>query len=607
MKRKQLISVLLLMACKVTFATDYYVHPDGDDNAIGTDENNAYKTLQSLTSLSLEPGDNIYLAAGETFYGSLKLTNATGSEENPITISTYGDSDNKAIIDAKNKLAGIELINPLHINVNTIEITADAGTKQKYRAKSPMRLGILVDINDSIGNTYGYLNFDNMLIHHIFSEEPGIDRGTDVNTSNGTQAYGWGVRLYNNSNHDNTVLTNVTFKNSEIHHIAHTAFKTTSNTNRNPEERRWGNIYNVELVGNNFHDIGGPGIQFGGVNGGYVAHNKVNRTGSRNDSRMWGRGSGMWPWGARDLLIEHNEFTDAFGPADSAGFHIDFNCTNVIVQYNLSRNNAGGFIEILGNNENNTYRYNVSINDGYRQKGIDEATHDGKILWMSGYVGRNRDQIAPKNNYLYNNTIYVKPEQTAQFAIHNETNGLLIANNIFAIEGGSKVVMGDKYREKQDGTVGYKDLMITNNVFLDSNTWPEEMFVTDSNPTYEQITFANKAGETIADYEITSDHSILSGGIGITRLPNDSYGLTGGLQVEKDIVGNTIDNHAHIGAIFYATDSTGGAGETGGSVEVDEIIPEQVKPKSGGAIPCNNLLYLILLVMFIHQRKIIRG
>ncbi|WP_169338319.1 right-handed parallel beta-helix repeat-containing protein [Colwellia piezophila] len=621
MKIAKLSTVLLLLVCKVTFATDYYVHPNGDDNAVGTNKNSALKTLQSLSSLSLEPGDNIYLAAGETFYGSLKLAGASGSEESPITISSYGDGGSKAIIDAKNMLAAIELVNPKYINVSNIEITADGGTKQKYRAKNAMRLGVLVDINDAIGNTYGYLNFDNIFIHHIFSENPGVDRGDDVATANGTQAYGYGVRLYNSNNHDNTVLTDVSFKNSEIHHIGHTAFKTTSNTNRKPEERRWGNIYNVELIDNYFHDIGGPGIQFGGINGGYVAHNRVHRTGSQIDERMWARGSGMWPWGARDLLIEHNEFTDASGPADSAGFHIDFNCTNVIVQYNLSRNNAGGFIEILGNNENNTYRYNISINDGYRQKGIDGA-QDGKVIWLSGFVGKDRPKVAPKNNYIYNNTIFVKSEQTIHFGIHNETQGVVIANNIFAIEGQAEIAPGSEYIADSSGTDSYKDLIITNNLFIHDQIWPDEMFVTDSNPIYEAVTFANKGGNSIADYQITSDHTILASGIDITRLPNDSYGLTGGMQLEKDILGNTIGNHAHIGAVFYETEEVQPAEPqlepepepeqepeaeeesepVSEAQPVAESKPEPVESSNGGSMSLFGFAFLILLLAFKRQK-----
>ena len=54
--------------------------------------------------------------------------------------------------------------------------------------------------------------------------------------------------------------------------------------------------------------------------------------------------------GTSNAVISQNKFQNANGPADSAGCHIDFNCNDVIVERNLSRNNAGGFIEILGNN-----------------------------------------------------------------------------------------------------------------------------------------------------------------------------------------------------------------------------------------------------------------
>ena len=36
-------------------------------------------------------------------------------------------------------------------------------------------------------------------------------------------------------------------------------------------------------------------------------------------------------------------------------------------QYNYSYNNEGGFAEVLGDNINCGYRYNISVNDGYRE------------------------------------------------------------------------------------------------------------------------------------------------------------------------------------------------------------------------------------------------
>ncbi len=550
-----LIGVSLSLLSISSQAQDYYVNNEGNDSNDGLTEQSAFKTLAKVNAQSLTAGDNIYLASGQEFVGTVKIANEAGTSELPISITTYGDNSKRAIIDAKNELAGIDIVNASYLNISNIEIHANGGTAKKYRTGAKMRLGVLVDVNDSSGKEYGHITFDNLFIHDIYHENVGFDgRGDDVNTNNGTQAYGWGVRLYNNNN-NNTVLTNITFQNSEISDVAHTGFKTTSNSHRDLSQRRWGGIYKVNLNNNYLHDIGGPGIMFGGANDSYVGHNRVHRTGSGSDTRKWSRGSGMWPWGSRDLLIEHNEFTDAQGPADSAGFHIDFNCTNVVIQYNLSKNNAGGFIEILGNNENNSYRYNVSVNDGYRQKGINGASHDGKIFWLSGYVGKNNSQIAPKNNYIYNNTVYVKEDQLAQFAVHNETDGLVVANNMFIIAGASRHIDQDKYH-LVDGVNPTQDIVVKNNLFLNASNWPSTLLAKSTEAVIGNPLFANQGGFEIIDYIPTNNALIANQGIEIVTIADDPIGLVPGLVLSKDILGHSINGNEHIGAISPFDEST---------------------------------------------------
>ena len=75
----------------------------------------------------------------------------------------------------------------------------------------------------------------------------------------------------------------------------------------------------------------------------------------------------MWPFDCKNVIIQHNKFLNARGPMDSYGAHIDYGNENVVIQYNYSYNNEGGFAEILGDNINCGYRYNISVNDGYRE------------------------------------------------------------------------------------------------------------------------------------------------------------------------------------------------------------------------------------------------
>jgi hypothetical protein len=113
--------------------------------------------------------------------------------------------------------------------------------------------------------------------------------------------------------------------------------------------------------------------------------------------------------------------------------HVDYGCTNVIVQYNLSYNNEGGFIEILGDTDNIIFRYNVSINDGWRTN----SAQTGKLIWLSGYAwtGAAFGNIPPKNCQIYNNTMYVRSGLTNNININAGSVNTSITNNLFIIAG----------------------------------------------------------------------------------------------------------------------------------------------------------------------------
>src|SRR5690606_37572054 len=160
-----------------------------------------------------------------------------------------------------------------------------------------------------------------------------------VKTANGTQHYGWGIRFMNES--ADATLEDIKITGCTISNTSHTGLKFTA--------KNYG-IRDIEVLNNRITNTGGPGVQMSGVKKGIVRNNTINGSGSSNDSRNWGRGSGLWTWSTADVLIEKNAFLNAKGPGDSAGCHIDYNCNDVVVQYNFSANNAGGFCEILGNN-----------------------------------------------------------------------------------------------------------------------------------------------------------------------------------------------------------------------------------------------------------------
>lgn len=543
--------IIILAFMSNVYATDYHVHLLGNDNNTGLSAESAWQTLTRASQQKYQPGDNLLLAKGQHFSGELSLNKQHGQLQKPIRVSSYselGRNEQPAYIDAGNEHAALSLINSSYIEVTDLALSASTSivaqsnkiSKNKVAIDNvvpAMRLGVLV--TTTLPGEYPGIVLKRLQIKDVFYHQAGFQRGRkEVNTANGKQSYGWGIRVINNLKQ--AMITDLEISDNIISNVSHTGIKFTS---------RFQNIQDIRVTNNRVTATGGPGIQLSGVNNGYFGYNRVNHSGSNNDSRKWGRGSGLWTWGSDNILIEHNEFKNANGPGDSAGVHIDFNCSNVVVQYNFSANNAGGFCEILGNNFNNAYRYNISVNDGKRVKGIDGAFQEGKIFWLSGYRGKKHQRSGPFNSYFYNNTIYVDEKIVSKIAIDSKVNGILIANNIFHLVGKSKEVLGDQYRADTGNYKKIENVVFTNNLFLKHDNWPNNIAIQDSNPFFGSAKFIKEGGLNKEDYNPTNLLLIKDKGIVIEKLPGDEIGLTLGLKLERDILNHPIRNNPDLGAI----------------------------------------------------------
>ncbi len=522
-----------------TIAKDYYVHPIlGNDVNSGESKKNAFKTLERATRIKFLPGDKIILASGQIYTESLNFINQNGTLQNPIVIIAIDwmkkKSKKPAIINFKSFANGILLEDCSFITLSNITLTANGYTNEDKNLK--MRCGLLLTSTNA--KLMEHILILNVVIKDVFYENPGFIRGKDeVRTANGTQKYGWGIRLI--SNNVENLMENITIENCTVNSVCHTGIKLTGNNK---------NIKKVQLLNNRIENTGGPGIQMSEVEDVYVAKNTVSHSGCHDDSRKWGRGSGLWTWGSSNVLIEKNEFLYANGPGDSAGAHIDYNCDNIILQYNISAYNAGGFCEILGNNYNCMYRYNISINDGHRIKGLDGAFQEGKVFWLSGYQG-NKEPKGPVNSYFYNNTIYSDATIEAKFAIDKTSKGILIANNIFCIKGASKVVLGDQNKKDAQNGVALENVFFQNNLFLNENTWPKDLKIEDSKPIIGNPLYRKEGGLKAEDYIPQNLALIQNKGIEIPTLPEINVKLLFDLKMEKDILGNEIKGLPSIGAI----------------------------------------------------------
>ncbi|MBT6764170.1 MAG: T9SS type A sorting domain-containing protein, partial [Prolixibacteraceae bacterium] len=184
----------------------------------------------------------------------------------------------------------------------------------------------------------------------------------------------------------------------------------------------------------------------------------TNFTGSKIDPRMAGRGSGIWCYRSKNLTVQHNKFMHARGIHDSYGMHIDIGNRNVVYQYNYSEDNEGGFVEILGENVNVGYRYNLSVGDGWRKRG----NRFGQIFWLAGWSGDWQNPIGSDSIFIYNNSIYVRDTIAPGIWIEEVSKNARIYNNIIKVsnEFGSVVIKNSASLNDFDNNIWFGNIPI---------------------------------------------------------------------------------------------------------------------------------------------------
>jgi len=257
-------------------------------------------------------------------------------------------------------------------------------------------------------------------------------------------------------------------------------------------------------------------------------------TGSTKDSRMWERGSGLWMYTCNDVIVQKSIFEDAYGVQDSFGAHIDWGNERVVIQYCLSKNNFGGFVEILGENLDCGYRYNISIGDGTRT-----GVHNGKIFWVSDFAGANR-KIGSKNNFIYNNTIFIpttnpvtSSPMNPDLLIRENTEDTFIYNNLIYINSGASMTV--KIDNNQDLNF-FRNNLYFGNVQINNNS----AFEHHSSEIFSDPKLVNPGSIDANDYKLQPLSPAIGKGILITG-SNDVKNFinnNGG----RDYFGNSVSN-----------------------------------------------------------------
>jgi hypothetical protein len=518
-KKHLLLTVIIMITSICAFGnTTYYIDSQsGNDNNTGTTPEQAWKSLEKTNLIDFTPGTKIMLKRGSLFQNSkIVLEERSGTINNPIVIGSYG-SDELPIIDMNNTPEfAIVIIGGNHIVIENLEMKNGMGGIQLARVE-----------NKSV---FSGFTFRNLYIHDMFTD-------------------GGAAFQLNPRRHDQklaAMYSDVLVENCRAERI-NRSFVTGNG------------LKNCTIRNNVFSYSAGPGMVIGLTTNLIIRGNIIDSSGSRIDSRYYGRGSCAWLLHCTDVLVEKNKFLNAQGWLDSYGFHLDIGNVNCIIQHNLSMNNSGGFVQILGKNRNCVYRYNVSINDGYRRKGEFDGRfrviQNGYVISLNGFVPpRGGDFAGPYNSYIYNNTIYMEEHIQPGFNIRYTVDGAIIANNIFyfknAAENDTK-----KRTDRENEEMVAKNVLFDNNLFLNQECFPSDMMAEARNHIFGDPQFRVMGGTSPENYLPLNDSLVKNRGIKIISLSGENDDFAPSLRVEVDFFGNPIEGKPDLGAIeLIATD-----------------------------------------------------
>ncbi len=405
------------------------------------------------------------------------------------------------------------------------------GAENSWGSGKNIRFGIKV-----VGSTKDLENFsfNNLYIHNIYPT-PYLVNNIHL---------GYGIKLETQSDTVSGLLntiSNVKVINTTISNTGHYGFWIKSLGLNGIDSVKNNQILVENCV---FEHTGGSGFVPNKSENVLVQDCIFNHTGSSIDSRMWKRGSGMWPFDCKNVVAQHNKFMNAHGPMDSYGSHIDYGNENVVFQYNYSYNNEGGFAEILGDNINCGYRYNISVNDGFRQDPNGIAwDKKGKIFWVSNFCGQNPIRCPSVGTFIYNNTVFVNDTLNPEIYFWPNVGDVHVYNNL--------IVVG------QNGDIiptlienNLNELYISHNLFYDSSRIDLDSDL-ENNALYVDPLLLNVAylGDNNPEsYKVQNNSPAIGSGFLINGSTDTTNYLehNGGL----DYFGNSVSHHSppNIGA-----------------------------------------------------------
>ena len=284
----------------------YYMDCEkGCDHLDGTSVDTAWKTLNRVNEVFLQPGDEVLLHCGQHFAGTLK-PKGNGSEEAKIRIGSYGEGSMPEI-DGMGNYAAVWLKGCSHYIVQGLRIL-NRCEEQKVRQ------GICIE-----GSPFG-------ITEDITVEECEITQvdGENRRSRHVYESMYWNGAIYvtmPGRSSDENHLHRIHILNNHIHDVK------TSGIRINQEEDFVVDIHHTAVVvrGNRISKTGSDGIIVANCISPLISGNTCYNAGALGNKEETLLIAGIWVCAVKDALIERNEvaFTRLF-TGDGTAFDTDW-------------------------------------------------------------------------------------------------------------------------------------------------------------------------------------------------------------------------------------------------------------------------------------------
>jgi hypothetical protein len=488
---------VLLLSFSLCAQNQYYLSSStGNDNNNGS-QNQPWKTLSKISNTTLGPGDTVYFKKGDTFRGHY-VVNGSGTEQSPITFTAYGTGNQPVISGSDHDDGGGDYREAILVENEDNMIFEDLEI-QNHRTTSRSNVGDLVSfgiqvISSSAGTknnfTFRDMTFKN--VYGLYWVDPSNQSEFNAFEVSGlTFKSSWGGII------NNVVVEDSYFTDLQRIgvHIKNTSGKTSDKRNTNFVFRN-----------NEFFQIGGTCILPIRAENCLIENNIFNQPGAKTNDKMIGRGSAVWNWYSINTIVQYNQAINAKGILDSHGIHVDHSNVDTFIQYNYMQDCEGGFVEILGGNQRAVYRFNISVNDGWRVN--PNWANSDHTIWLNDKIGGQSGHPS-YNSFIYNNTVVINKSGNDAFDTAIDINGhnTRIFNNIFYAANGSGI-------GNQQGNYSDPNLMMTNNLFFGDIR--NNFKTLDSNRLEVNPDFYNEQSDDQYGFQINASSQAIDAGAAYT-------------------------------------------------------------------------------------------